>query len=1853
MMAIACVVVLTWGVRHAETAPRWKHYSWDCPAEVPFDPYQVKQPISVSCCRGYEPGRSVMSYAEYIYEKNGQQYRVLEKARCGRRHNVVMEGLLPGVDPNPKRTYDPLSVGGYIDYALSTCIIPAQVGIQLRTRSEHTSYLSYEPIQTYLQVFVQCDDSLDGDSDGVTDCLDECPDSVPERRKYVDDTGCIPCRLKIDADRDRVQPGGIAVLRTGLPGGLQWRVAETRGKGVSVRLEVNPEDDSEAVLSVDPGSGEGSVMVEAVDTLAEESCVKTRQIIIGCECIDCDAISLDSLNARFSLGKMSGGNSAGELLLYAETMSPDLATPAALKLVSPSPEVTGMFEGGTLRQVSCPEYFVQIIPESTYRYAIHYYRPEDRGSRVHGYYEPVPGAVPLHTWTIENPDAPDGGFSRLLVRKFEDQVLVMDNEYIQNADTWTLIRGGGLSVVSLSGQDRDGLRIETRTVQSGDGRIASVVETTWQAVGDGLKPVLRRVDPEGADLTTRMTYYKGPDCPGILCGRLKQQTAPDGARTHYTYDPQGRVSVKTESWLDQTPDPSGSGARVIYYDYAPRDPQDAAAFSDARRPRQVTNTVNGQTVENRFFSFRTDESGSRIRIEEVCLSPQGAFGDTENLRWVTVHYPYAPGRADSAEIKSIRKPDDTLESHTYVYGIFTPDPDPSLPGVFTPRGGHWRRETITDGTVTSPEGVASRSTRRIRISDPLGRTVLEETQAYIGTDYFRVSWTFFAMDDQGRETDRYHSDGTRIETEWTCCGKRRQTDRTGVTTVFSHDPLQRVTARSQASESGDITRRYTYDASGRVLTEIVSAGNLDMSRSTEYDGAGRLAASVDFHGLITRYRYDDGGRTTTMIRPGGGTVIVDKYLDGRIRQITGTGVVNRYFKYGVNSDGSRWILVSTGTDQGPDWEKTFLDMAGRTVRVEKPGFSGTESSRYRYNTLGQLIRVETDGLTQLVFEYNDLGTAIRAGLDINANRILDGISMDRIARSETFYIKKDGDLWRETRDTFLGKDNKPNKSVLSITRERLTGLETGGVIRDTRTVDGFGGITATTDVLERATTSLTTTTDYPFSDIDGVETTRYGLLKSKTDSTGITITYGHDALGRPISVTHPRTGTTTMDYNAAQQPASIQDPASNRTTYTYDPASGRIVSETDALDGTRYYRYNDLGLITRSWGHSCPVRYEYDDQGRRVKMYTYRTIHAWDSPSWPSVNDVLADETRWRYHPGSGLLAAKEDAEGKMTWYTYLPGGRLASRTWARTDGTFPLVTTYTYDPGTGELTAVDYSDKTPDIGYVYNRAGKLTQVTDAAGRRTFSYNDFFQQTTETITGIMDRRLSMNYDTYGKTGRTKSVTMDNSYRVEYGYAPDGRLDRIGWDVLGMTDSVAYTYEPNARVPASKTFDSGSSVLYTYDPVHDVKTSVANWHHQTLISRYDYTCDALSRHNSMAMTGTVFDQNRPVIPSDPDTGLDLFRSNTTDYTTNPLNQYIRITRNGRISEPVHDPDGNLTDARNMVFTWNAENRLTGVAPVLPVTGDQKLEFVYDYLGRRIQKSVFAYHAETGTWHQEKTVGFVYDGWQLVEERVHDNSNDTSRFYVWGMDLSGTLKDAGGVGGLLARIDEPGNRQHVFFHDAGGNVGQMIDALDGAVKASYEYCPFGNVIRQSGDSVDDNPFRFSTRYQDDETGLLYYGYRYYSPVTGRWINRDPLNEPGNVLLRKKLSNSMPSVCNPYEFCWNDPVNRLDPLGLFWFRQDWQTKSFVGRKNTIVPTGGRISRFIEYYVPAGYTFGQLHDMFVGNAVAAGLPDQLVNIPSMLPMYQLAQLIETLRSLRILEQPSPLAESVKKCKKTNSVMK
>jgi RHS repeat-associated protein len=84
---------------------------------------------------------------------------------------------------------------------------------------------------------------------------------------------------------------------------------------------------------------------------------------------------------------------------------------------------------------------------------------------------------------------------------------------------------------------------------------------------------------------------------------------------------------------------------------------------------------------------------------------------------------------------------------------------------------------------------------------------------------------------------------------------------------------------------------------------------------------------------------------------------------------------------------------------------------------------------------------------------------------------------------------------------------------------------------------------------------------------------------------------------------------------------------------------------------------------------------------------------------------------------------------------------------------------------------------------------------------------------------------------------------------------------------------------------------------------------------------------------------------------------------------------------------------------------------------------------------------------------------------------------------------------------------------------------------------------------------NPFRFSTKYQDDETDLLYYGYRYYNASTGRWLSRDPLDEDGSE--------------NLYGFAGNDSVDQSDYLGLYTTAWGGTT---IGQKNSGGRIGGR---------------------------------------------------------------------------------
>lgn len=233
----------------------------------------------------------------------------------------------------------------------------------------------------------------------------------------------------------------------------------------------------------------------------------------------------------------------------------------------------------------------------------------------------------------------------------------------------------------------------------------------------------------------------------------------------------------------------------------------------------------------------------------------------------------------------------------------------------------------------------------------------------------------------------------------------------------------------------------------------------------------------------------------------------------------------------------------------------------------------------------------------------------------------------------------------------------------------------------------------------------------------------------------------------------------------------------------------------------------------------------------------------------------------------------------------------------------------------------------------------------------------------------------------------------------------------------------------------------------------------------------------------------------------------------NYTANALNQYSSVAS----VNPAYDFDGNATayplpvaPSTNSDLTWDAENRL-----ISSTVGTTTKTTLYDAQSRRIAD-------KTGS----STAIYIYDGFNCIAEYT---GTTLSKTRLWGLDLSGSLQGAGGVGGLLA--EKQGGNFYYPTYDGNGNVSEYVTSA-GVVTAHFEYDPFGNTVVNT-DSSNQFAYRFSTKPLDFATGLYYYGYRFYDPLTGRWPSRDPIEEEGGV--------------NLYGFVGNNGLNKWDFLGM----------------------------------------------------------------------------------------------------------
>ena len=248
---------------------------------------------------------------------------------------------------------------------------------------------------------------------------------------------------------------------------------------------------------------------------------------------------------------------------------------------------------------------------------------------------------------------------------------------------------------------------------------------------------------------------------------------------------------------------------------------------------------------------------------------------------------------------------------------------------------------------------------------------------------------------------------------------------------------------------------------------------------------------------------------------------------------------------------------------------------------------------------------------------------------------------------------------------------------------------------------------------------------------------------------------------------------------------------------------------------------------------------------------------------------------------------------------------------------------------------------------------------------------------------------------------------------------------------------------------------------------------------------------------------------------------------------------------------YDNNGNLTFSApdSITYTYDDENQLSSAQ----TASWWRTEWVYDGRGRvRVRKEY--------TWNSgyilTNEVHYVYDGMLVIQER--DSNNTPAVSYTRGCDLSGRMEGAGGIGGLLARSHGYSSGSwttHNYYHaDGGGNVAYMVNSSQSMV-ASYRYDPFGNTMSSSGTLASANLYRFSTKEIHPNSGMYYYGYRFYRPNDQRWLNRDPLAEPGFDIVRgvgrttKLFTKSAELVEGPnsYAFVRNDPLSWIDLFGL----------------------------------------------------------------------------------------------------------
>ena len=866
--------------------------------------------------------------------------------------------------------------------------------------------------------------------------------------------------------------------------------------------------------------------------------------------------------------------------------------------------------------------------------------------------------------------------------------------------------------------------------------------------------------------------------------------------------------------------------------------------------------------------------------------------------------------------------------------------------------------------------------------------------------------------------------------------------------------------------------KINFNSAGLHTSTVDPNGN---TTTYSYDGNGLLTSIIDPTGLVTAFAYDGNGRLSSITDPVGRTAQISINPQGNLVSIANPDDTSVSYAYGADH------LLIGKTDPRGYTTQYLYDNHHRISEVRAP-----DGGRLVYHPFD--VQGLINDLPQGVGTFENPAPLIKpSDFQVSKTDARGETTNYQINPLGTFDEINDP-LGRVTKHEFdkagnLTKIIRPDGSVMLMTYD-----DKGNLL--TRT-DPVGNNTRYT--YEPQFNQVTSITD-PLGKVSTFGYDAKGNLTRITDAMGNVTNMSYDTRGLMISNTDPLGKVTTFEYDSRGNLASVKDPLSNTTTYSND-ASGNTTSMTDAEGKTTQYQYdlhNRLIQVTDPLGGTTKYSYQTGcpDCGGSDRITSITdakgntTSFDYDSKGRVvRITDPLGYQKQFSYDP-NGNLTSTADPNGNTINFQYDSINRLIRKNLPDD------VVTYGYD-ALNNLTSV--VDNNSSISMTYDLAGRLTAVTTGGTVLPLASISYSYDANGNRISMIDKENGVTHYQYDVLNRLISLNNPQGETIAFGYNAVGRRTGISMPHGGQ---VGYNYDVASRLIALVYQINGGTIAnftYNYDKVSN-RTSMID-----LVGSHTFGYDDLYR-----LVGATHPQ--PANPTELYTydpvGNRLSSSQYPTWSYDTNNRLLSFDGTGY----TYDNNGNMisrTDSSGTTtYQYNSENQLIGINK----PNGTVITYRYDPFGKRIERDV------NGT-----ITRYLYDGEDILYEL--DGSNTTLARYTHGPGIDEPL------------IMERGGANYYYHADGLRSITHITDAAGNIVQA-YMYNAFGEIVTQDGTLS--NPYTYTSREYDPESGLYYYRARYYDAKIGRFLQIDPIGYAGGDI-------------NLYACVANNPFNYIDPEGL----------------------------------------------------------------------------------------------------------